>query len=222
MIICVVLPLFSILMFAAIFIENKCRRHYSDQQLDQMIKILEYNEKGYKLFSNNNDRDLFVDSLKYYILELDTLSYNDSVTSKIIGTDRAHSQRLTQAKGLLTAQYKRYSRLNRYADTSFVFSKEKPSNKIKLIEPDNVNLPYLNIAFRSYNNRDSINAAYLEFRSGDSIVYSQTYVPRSDINCFIIPNLFNDTTVLKLGYLKKDTNECSDYTFYCITYSPYE
>lgn len=217
--ICIVLPLLSVCLFISIFIENCQRRKVSDDQLSFMLRALEYNEKGYRLFSTNQERLKFMDSLCHYIQALDTLYYNDSITSIIVGRDQEHTQRIVNAKRLLSLQYKRYSRLNMYADTSYKYRIEEKSENIKLIEPDNFELPFLNIAYSLKHPEDSIKAVYLEFVSGDTILYSQTYVPQSRINCFIIPNLFGDSTILKMGYLH---GEQEDLTYSRIIYSPYE
>ena len=218
-IICIVLPVLSLSVFISVFAENRRRRNLSDEQLSFILEAIEYNDKGYRLFTTNQERILFIDSLNYYIHVLDTLAYNDSIASIIVGKDQEHSQRIVQAKRLLSLQQKRYSRLNSFADTSYIYREEENSDNIKLIEPDNFVLPTLNIAFRLRHPEDSIKAVYLEFNRGDSIVYSQTYIPQPKINCFIMPNLFSDTTVLKMGYIAGNNDAL---TFYRIIYTPYE
>ena len=90
--------------------------------------------------------------------------------------------------------------------------------EFKLLEPDNNELPVLNVAFVINEIPETATLALVTLNKGDSIIYQQSYELQNGINAFLFPNKFNEGVELHIGYI---TEQDKINTFHYKRYRPH-
>ena len=105
-----------------------------------------------------------------------------------------------------------------YIPTSF----EKTQDELSLISPVLTSPSYLNVGVvideeATFKRENSLLVRIVRIDT-DSILYQQSYVPKSGANSFVLPNYFSDDMVqLQIGYVNKSERK----TYHYISCIPY-
>lgn len=219
LIICVALPVIIVGFFVALLSEASFRRTTELHEIDTMIEALKLNQHGNQLYNSEEEKQTYLDSLRLFQAKIKAIADNDSIISLFLGENQMMKERVFQTLSTLSNQEKRYARLNPIDSTEYnISSSEKCVTGIRLIEPDNVSLPILNIAYIQSNLPPSTLASVLMLVKDDNILFCRFFTPRQGINAFMFPNLFKDGAELRVGYL---TSANGNNIFHYVNYTPY-
>lgn len=214
-ILCFAVPLLSCLFIVAMIVEKYHQRAVQEKELDTMNGALNYTLKN-RLFESDEERLLCIDSLYQYKQQINDIAQWDSVISVFLGKDSTMIYQIDKTESIIIKQIKRYSILNEMDSANYSISSTVPGD-FNLIEPDNTQLPVLNVAFVLSQKSDSASLAMLMLALEDSVCFQQSYKLKEGVNAFLFPNMFNKGAELRVGYLK-DNKESK--TFYCKKYKP--
>ena len=214
MIICTILPLLTLAVFASLLIECHIRREKEIKILDELISIVENSLSYNHVFTSNEEKKECEDSLLFFNEQLNNILSQDSLTTFICGESEDIKKRVNFAKGVVESQLKRVNRLNDYLDVSLKIDSIQRVDNIHLQEPVPQELPTLNLIFSCSNVLDSTVAIQVLVMRDDTIAYSRQY-EYNLINSITVPHDFNSKESLKLGYItKKDNKHKFNYIVY--------
>ena len=205
-VICVVLPTLTLLMFIAMFIECNIRRNKDIKVLNELITIVEKTHNYNRVFVSNEEKKLYTDSLLYYKEQLNKIAAQDSLITIISGNSPNIKANINQAKEVIDAQLKHIIRLNNFIDTPFHIDSKQIVNNIHLQEPYTKNLQKLNFIFSCKNTPNTVVAIQATVIIEDTIVYSQQY-EYNRINSITIPHVPEAKERVELGYITFENNK---------------
>lgn len=218
--ICVVVPLLVLSVIIVLIVESSMRRTIENRELKTLLEAVEISKHGNHLYDSESEKHQYMDSLKMLKNKLTVISENDSLLGIFLGEDSEMQNRISRAQTALSNQEKRYSRLNPIdTATYYVAHSVKSDSLIRLIEPDNTELPVLNIAYIPKEQNRSTVASVLMLIKGDSVLFHRNYKSQLGVNAFLFPNLLDEGTELRIGYL---TREAGVNTFHYVNYTPNE
>ena len=219
LIVCVTLPVLVVAFFVALLFEASFRRAAELHEMDSMLEALKFNMQGNRLYNSEEEKLTYLDSLRIYQSRINAIAKNDSIISLFLGENQEMKERISQTLSTLSNQEKRYTRLNPIDTTEYkLSSSEECATGIRLIEPDNVSLPILNIAYIQADLTSSTRASVLMLVKDENILFCRFFVPRQGVNAFMFPNLFKEGAELRVGYL---TSEAGNNIFHYVNYTPY-
>lgn len=201
-----IMPLVIIIIFATIFSIAYFQRRLNNERLDIVLNALNMHSDANRLFKNNQEKTILLDSLYFYYHKMDSIAYKDSIYAFLIGKDKRITKTITNTLKTLREQIKRYERLNDLLPEDVAYQQEICSSEdIYLIRPNTFELENLNIAFKI--KKDDIKPLALLIQITKThdeiseILFNQSYRPQPGINSFIIPNYKNEDVIVKLGYV---------------------
>ena len=213
-IICIVLPILTLGMFIAMFIECNARREKDIKILNNLINIVENTFNYNRVFISNDEKKQCKDSLLYYTQQLSDIAFQDSLITIIYGESQDIKLRITQAKEAVDAQLKRINRLNDYLDCPIKVDTKQQVNNIHMQEPFTKGLPTLNLIFSCRNIPDSIIALQVTVIRCDTTIYSQQY-EYNPVNSVTVPHIPQSKEKVELGYIiQKDNKNIYNYIIY--------
>ena len=212
----VTIPVIVLVFFVVIIIENYYHRSVQAKELSSLNLALDYTISP-RLFNTDIERQNCIDSLKKYDLQINEISVWDSIISLFVGKDMKMSAQIERTNSVIKDQIRRYSMLNKL-DTCAHSIEKKELVEFKLLEPDNNELPVLNVAFVINEIPETATLALVTLNKGDSIIYQQFYELQNGINAFLFPNKFNEGVELHIGYI---TEQDKINTFHYKRYRPH-
>lgn len=211
----ITIPVLVVVFFVAIIVENYYHRTVQEKELSSLNMALDYTLSP-RLFKTDVERQNCIDSLKKYDLQINEIAEWDSIISLFVGKDKKVSAQIERTNSVIKKQIRRYSMLNKI-DTCAHLIERKEQVEFKLLEPDNNELPVLNVAFVIKEIPETATLALVTLNKGDSITYQQFYELQDGINAFLFPNMFNDGVELHVGYI---TEQDKVNTFHFKRYRP--
>ena len=201
-----IIPIMIIIIFAVIFSIAYFQKRLNNERLDIVLNALNTHSNANRLFKNNQEKTISLDSLHFYYNKLDSIAYKDSIFGFLIGKDKRITKTITNTIKTLREQIKRYERLNDFLPEDVVYQQEICSSEdIYLIRPNTLDLENLNIAFKIKEDNIKPLALHIQIMKAHDetfdILFSQSYKPQSGINSFIIPNYKKEDVIVKLGYV---------------------
>lgn len=204
----IIVPITILVLVVCLFIVTYFLKMQNNRNLDVILSSINIHSYSNRIYKDNLEKALILDSLRYYYQKIDSIAHKDSVYSYLIGENTQMKRILSTTKDALNEQIKRYGRLNDYLSKEFFYCKEEldPQN-IVLVKPNTLELKNLNIALRL--KQDDIKPLALHIQiininiksNTPIILYTQYYQYHSGINSFIIPNYKDQDVIVKLGYL---------------------
>lgn len=215
-VLCIAIPVLVVVFFVAIIVENYYHRKVQEKELSSLNMALDYTLSP-RLFKTDVERQNYIDSLKKYDSQINEISEWDSLISLFVGKERKMSAQIERTNSVIKKQIRRYSILNKLDTCTYSIDKSEVSD-FKLLEPDNNELPVLNVAFVIREIPPTATVALITLNKGDSITYQQFYELKNGINAFLFPNKFNDGVELHVGYI---TEQDKVNTYHYKRYKPY-
>lgn len=212
----ITIPVLVVVFFVAIIVENYYHRTVQEKELSSLNMALDYTLRP-RLFNTDLERQACIDSLKEFDLQINEIAEWDSIISLFVGKDKKMSAQIERTNSVIKKQIRRYSMLNKL-DTCVHNIERKEQVEFKLLEPDNNELPVLNVGFVIKEIPETATLALVTLNKGDSITYQQFYELQKGVNAFLFPNLFNDGVELRVGYV---TEKDKINTFYYKSYRPH-
>lgn len=197
----VAIPVLVLVFFIAIIVENYYRRTVQKKEFASLNVALNYTLAP-RLFKTDIERQDCIDSLIKYDLQINEIMELDSMTSLFVGKDKKMNAQIERTSSVIKKQIRRYSILNKL-DTCAHFVEEGEQADFKLLEPDNIELPVLNVAFVLDEMPETAKLALVTLNKGDSVTYQQFYELQNGINAFLFPNMFSEGVELHVGYITK-------------------
>ena len=144
-VLCIAIPVLVVVFFVAIIVENYYHRKVQEKELSSLNMALDYTLSP-RLFKTDVERQNYIDSLKKYDSQINEISEWDSLISLFVGKERKMSAQIERTNSVIKKQIRRYSILNKLDTCTYSIDKSEVSD-FKLLEPDNNELPVLNVAF---------------------------------------------------------------------------
>lgn len=215
-VLCITIPVLVVVFFVAIIAEKYYHRMVQEKELSSLNMALDYTLSP-RLFKTDIERQNCIDSLMKYDLQINEISEWDSIISLFVGKDKIMSAQIERTNSVIKKQIRRYSILNKIDTCTYSIDKSELA-EFKLLEPDNNELPVLNVAFVIREIPETARLALITLNKGDSISYQQFYELKDGINAFLFPNKFNDGVELHVGYI---TEQDKENTFHYKRYKPH-
>lgn len=212
----ITIPLLVAVFFVVIIVENYYHRMVQEKELSSFNLALDYTLRP-RLFITDVERQNSIDSLKKYELQINEIAKWDSIISLFVGKDKRMIAQIERTNSVIKKQIRRYLMLNKLDTCSHSIGK-KEEVELKLLEPDNNELPVLNVAFFIKEIPETATLALVTLNKGDSITYQQFYELQNGINAFLFPNNFNEGEELHIGYI---TEQDKVNTFHYKRYRPH-
>lgn len=202
----IIIPIVILVVIGGLFTIVYYQKKLNNEKLDVVLNAINIHSYSNRLFKDNKEKILLLDSLYYYYNRIDSIAYNDSIYSYLIGDDVRMRKTLINTLNALKEQIKRYERLNDLLPEHMVYHNEELDfENIHLIEPNTLELDNLNIAFKLKKDDIKPLAVYVQILKKHSstpiVLYSQYYQSQIGLNSFIIPNYKDDDVLIKLGYI---------------------
>ena len=181
-------------LIIALFGESLRQRKANLRTLETLNGMLDLTQRSDKVYFTEQEKQLFIDSLRCAQTLVQEIASKDSLCSLFIGRDERITEDVIRLNGILNMQLKRYSYLNTILDDSVAMPNYScdGSAYYKIIPPDTKELPVLNIGLRFYPHADSLSFAYVRVSAyeayEDSLTFRQFYAVKEPISTFIIPN----------------------------------
>lgn len=201
--ICVAIPILIIVVFVVLFIMSYTRRKEDVHTLDHLLSSVHLSANGNRVFSTENERIIYMDSLKTQMNQIDKIALDDKLISFFIGENKDVVKRMSEAQRILNEQYKRCNHLNVILTENANYQKEIFMPKLfKVISQEYQELPTRNVAFKLKNPIDSIESVQVQIYKNKEILFRKSYKYNNKLNVLVLPNLHSDSLEIKLGIIK--------------------
>ena len=168
-VLCITIPVLVVVFFVAIIAEKYYHRMAQEKELSSLNMALDYTLNP-RLFKTDIERQNCIDSLMKYDLQINEISEWDSIISLFVGKDKIMSAQIERTNSVIKKQIRRYSILNKIDTCTYSIDKSELA-EFKLLEPDNNELPVLNVAFVIREIPETARLALITLNKGDSISY---------------------------------------------------
>lgn len=202
--ICVSIPILIIVVFIVVFFMSYTRRKEDIHTLDHLLSAVQLSFNGNRLFSTENEKDLYVDSLQTQMKQIDKIIIDDKLISFFIGENKDMVKRMEEAQKILNDQYKRCNHLNVILLGNTIYQKELFMPKLfRVISQEYEGLPTRNVAFKLKIPIDSIESVQVQIFKNKEILFRKSYKYKDNkLNVFVLPNVQSDSLEVKLGIVK--------------------
>ena len=214
----VALLIIVVCLIIALLGENFRQRKADLRTLETLNEMLELAQRSDRVYSNEQEKQLFIDSLQAAMRLVQEISSKDSLYSLFIGCDEQIYKDIIRTNAILNSQLKRYSYLNTILDDSIAMPIHSfdGSEYYKIIAPDTAMLPTLNIGLYFLPHADSINFSYVRISvytpRNDSLTFRQFCRVKEPISTFIIPNS-NDSMIVYFDCCDNELIKCYRLTY---------
>ena len=200
-------------LIVALFGESLRQRKADLRTLETQNRILDLSQRSDRVYYTEREKQLFIDSLRSAQRLVQEINSKDSLYSLFIGRDEQISEDIIRTSDILNMQLIRYSYLNTILDDSVAMPihTNDGSQYCKIISPDTIALPVLNIGLFFYPHADTINFSYVRISvytlCEDSLIFRQYCEAKEPISTFIIPNS-HDSMVVHFDCCDKELKKC--------------
>ncbi len=215
----VITALCLVVYVAFLFLQRNKIRH----SLQEMLTVADFTKEIDEKLANGTAPSDIIRGLKVKKGEVEDKAKELSLYDKVLGRSETIDTLLMRLNRRIDQEMFRVKNMSLqsrelYIPTSF----EKTQNELSLISPVFKSPSYLNVGVvideeAAFKKENSLLVRIVR-ADNDSILYQQSYVPKSGANSFVLPNYFSDDMVqLQIGYINKNERK----TYYYISCIPY-
>ena len=202
----------------------KHQQYQVRNSLRTLISVVDYNKTVEERLAKCNRPDSVIFDLKQHKISLKKLQEKNDFITKIVGRSESTDSLLSQMQRFLDNQIFRAENVNiKSTEHFFPTVYTKSAEELRAIKPEGLNGVYISAGLTideisSFRNNNTLLVRIVQTEL-DTVLFEQSYVPKSGINAFILPNYFNsDRIELQLGYINKQEKN----TYHYIAERPYE
>ena len=211
-------------LLLAYFIMFMYQRYQIRESLCTLISMVDYNKTVDERLANCNRPDSIVFELKQQYGQLEQLKDKNALITKVLGRSVSTDTLINQMQRFLKAQIIRVSNMSARSKEEYAVDRffEESQDELHLIKPVFSGSSYVNVGVvideeATFKKENSLLVRIVRTDT-DSILYQQSYVPKSGANSFVLPNYFSDDMVqLQIGYVNKSERK----TYHYISCIPY-
>lgn len=215
----VVIAVCLVVYVAFLYLQRNEIRH----SLQEMLTIANYTKEIDEKLANGTSPSDIVRDLKVKKAEVEDKAKESSLYDNILGRSETIDTLLMQLNRKIDQEIFRVKNMSLRSSESYIpTSFEKTQDELSLISPVLTSPSYLNVGVvideEATFKRDNSLLVRIVRIDTDSILYQQSYVPKSGANSFVLPNYFSDDMVqLQIGYVNKSERK----TYHYISCIPY-
>lgn len=191
--------------------------------LQEMVSVANYSRGIDEKLVKGEYPDLIIKELEKQRDAISKMATESSTYDKVLGRSDTLDALLVELKKKIESQIYRVSNMSvRSKEEYSVDSFEVSRDEMNLIKPVFSGNSYVNVGIvideeATFKKENSLLVRIVRTDT-DSILYQQSYVPKSGANSFVLPNYFNDDMVqLQIGYVNKSERKTYHYIF-CTPY----
>lgn len=191
--------------------------------LQEMVSVANYSRGIDEKLAKGEYPDLIIKELEKQRDAISKMATESSTYDKVLGRSDTLDALLVELKKKIESQIYRVSNMSvRSKEEYSVDSFEVSRDEMNLIKPVFSGNSYVNVGIvideeATFKKENSLLVRIVRTDT-DSILYQQSYVPKSGANSFVLPNYFNDDMVqLQIGYVNKSERKTYHYIF-CTPY----
>ena len=190
-------------------------------ELQEMLQIASYNNGIDSNLAQGILPETIVNDLKTRKSEISKMINSSSISDKIIGRSSEIDTLLSQLNKKIDDQIFRVNNMSLLSKEEFT-EFEVAQNDLIFIKPV-LNKSYISVGVvideeAAFKKENALLVRIIR-TDNDSLLYQQSFVPKSGANSFVIPNYFKDDLVqLQIGYVSKTERK----TYHYISCTPYE
>lgn len=191
--------------------------------LQEMLIVANYNKEIDSKLANGTSPIDIVNELKQRKTEIEEKVNEAPLCDRVIGRSETIDSLLVRIKGEIDKQIYRVENMSlRSYETYMPTVFEKTQKELYLIDPVFTGSSYLNVGVvideEASFKKDNTLLVRIVHTDSDSLLYQQSYIPKSGANSFVLPNYFsNDMVQLQIGYVNKNEKQ----TYHYISCTPY-
>ena len=198
-------------------------RNQIRSSLQEMVSVANYNRAIDEKLAKGEYPDLIIKELEKQRDAISKMETESSTYDKVLGRSDTLDALLGELKKNIEAQIFRVSNMSARSKEEYsVDSFEESRDEMNLIKPVFSGSSYVNVGVvideeATFKKENSLLVRIVRTDT-DSILYQQSYVPKSGANSFVLPNYFSDDMVqLQIGYVNKSERK----TYHYISCIPY-
>lgn len=198
-------------------------RNQIKTSLLEMVSVANYNRGIDEKLANGENPESIINELEEQRDAIARMTNESSTYDRVLGRSDTLDALLLELKNKLEAQIFRVGTMSvRSKEEYIVDSFEVSSDEMNLIKPVFTGNSYVNVGVvideeATFKRENSLLVRIIR-TDNDSILYQQSYVPKSGANSFVLPNFFSDDMVqLQIGYVNKSERK----TYHYISCIPY-
>ncbi len=198
-------------------------RNQIRSSLQEMVSVANYNRGIDEKLAKGEYPDLIIKELEKQRDAISTLANESSTYDKVLGRSDTLDALLGELKKKIEAQIFRVSNMSARSKEEYsVESFEVSRDEMNLIKPVFSGNSYVNVGVvideeATFKKENSLLVRIVRTDT-DSLLFQQSYVPKSGANSFVLPNYFCDDMVqLQIGYVNKNERK----TYHYISCIPY-
>lgn len=198
-------------------------RNQIRSSLQEMVSVANYNRAIDEKLVKGEYPDLIIKELEKQRDAISKMETESSIYDKVLGRSDTLDALLGELKKKIEAQMFRVSNMSARSKEEYsVDSFEESRDEMSLIKPVFSGSSYVNVGVvideeATFKKENSLLVRIVRTDT-DSILYQQSYVPKSGANSFVLPNYFSDDMVqLQIGYVNKSERK----TYHYISCIPY-
>lgn len=134
-VICIILPFLTVLMFVSMIIECNIRRGVEIKNLDKITDIVTKTLSYNKVFESNREKRQVIETLLQCKERLAEIAFQDTLITIICGSSDKMTERIIQTRQALNSQITRIGRLNDYLDIPYSIDSIEIYDNIHIHEP---------------------------------------------------------------------------------------
>lgn len=191
--------------------------------LREMVAVANYSRGIDEKLAEGEYPDLIIKELKNQREALSKMESESSTYDKVLGRSDTLDALLGELKKKIEAQIFRVSNMSARSKEEYAVDIfEDSQDEMNLIKPVFSGNSYVNVGVvideeATFKKENSLLVRIVRTDT-DSILYQQSYVPKSGANSFVLPNYFSDDMVqLQIGYVNKSERK----TYHYISCIPY-
>ena len=214
---------FVLVCFAAWCVVLFIHRCQIRTSLQKMVAVANYNRCIDEKLANGDYPASIIKELEKQRDIISKLANESSAYDEILGRSDTVDALLMDLKKNIEAQIFRVSNMSARSKEEYSVDSFKVSrDEMNLIKPVYVGSSYVNVGVvideeATFKKENSLLVRIVRIDT-DSILYQQSYVPKSGANSFVLPNYFSDDMVqLQIGYINKNERK----TYHYISCIPY-
>jgi len=198
-------------------------RNQIRSSLQEMVSVANYNRGIDEKLAKGEYPELIIKELERQRDAISAMANESSTYDKVLGRSDTLDALLVELKRRIEAQIFRVSNMSARSKEEYtVESYEDSRDEMNLIKPVFSGNSYVNVGVvideeATFKKENSLLVRIVRTDT-DSILYQQSYVPKSGANSFVLPNYFSDDMVqLQIGYVNKNERK----TYHYISCIPY-
>lgn len=191
--------------------------------LREMILVANYNRTIDEKLAKGEYPKLIIKELEKQRDAISEMANEFSTYDKVLGRSDTLDALMFELKKKIEAQIFRVSNMSARSKEEFsVDSFEDSRDEMNLIKPVFSGNSYVNVGVvideeATFKKENSLLVRIVRTDT-DSLLFQQSYVPKSGANSFVLPNYFSDDMVqLQIGYVNKSERK----TYHYISCTPY-